>query len=480
VIAAVSAITTTTTLAVTADLSTASMVMTAAIAPASTHADGFVEFFDDTTAVGSATVDSSGNAKLDTRATWTVGSHPISAVFHSSSPSHLDSLSDTVTKTVDPVMIPYFTGPSASPKVAVLGDSITDQSSAYIGAALRRSYATSITAVSGISVQGQQFAADKYALAKPSVLLVELGTNDAIHFVTNRQTVLGFKLDLARLTAKFPSSCVVVTTVTTHRPGTNTAIIAFDSAARQFNDYMHANDAHVVEWDAAVGAADAAGQPIVISDSVHPTLAGSQLLAQLDKAAVDGCFSSTTLTVSPNPVTYGRATTLTATVTGGGKVPTGTVQFFDGSKPVGAAVALVNGKATLSRTDVAFGSHSFKAVYKPAAGTYVASTSSAVAASVVARSSTTALNAGPAAPVVGQPVYLGAKVNVVGPAPVGLVRFYDGTTLLGTVAVNATGGAVLIRTNFKAGGHTFKAVFVPSNSSTTGSTSNTVSLTVRR
>ena len=71
--------------------------------------------------------------------------------------------------------------------------------------------------------------------------------------------------------------------------------------------------------------------------------------------------SATTVVSSANPVTSGQSVTFTATVTGNS--PTGSVQFEDGGTNLGAPVALSGGKASLTTSSLAVGSHAITAVY---------------------------------------------------------------------------------------------------------------------
>ncbi|NWJ47138.1 MAG: Ig-like domain repeat protein, partial [Chloroflexi bacterium] len=81
--------------------------------------------------------------------------------------------------------------------------------------------------------------------------------------------------------------------------------------------------------------------------------------------AVGYMTTTTSLTASPNPSTFGQQVTFTATVTpaGGGKA-TGAVQFAVDGQTVGQAVALdSNSQATLSTTALTTGNHTITAVY---------------------------------------------------------------------------------------------------------------------
>ena len=70
--------------------------------------------------------------------------------------------------------------------------------------------------------------------------------------------------------------------------------------------------------------------------------------------------STTTLSASPNPSTYGQSVVLTATVVG--NAPAGTVTFKDGATTLGTAT-LSAGVASLTRSTLTAGSHSLTAVY---------------------------------------------------------------------------------------------------------------------
>ncbi|HEY1964043.1 MAG TPA: Ig-like domain-containing protein, partial [Acidobacteriaceae bacterium] len=79
------------------------------------------------------------------------------------------------------------------------------------------------------------------------------------------------------------------------------------------------------------------------------------------------------VTASSNPAPYGTSETLTATVTGSGVIPTGSVTFFDGAGQLGTQ-SLTKGVATFVTTAFAVGSHSIAVSYGGDSN-YTASTS---------------------------------------------------------------------------------------------------------
>jgi hypothetical protein len=92
--------------------------------------------------------------------------------------------------------------------------------------------------------------------------------------------------------------------------------------------------------------------------------------------------TTTSLTATPNPVTTGQATTLTATVQGS-SAPDGSVSFLNGSTLLGTGTLNSSGVATLTTTLLAAGTFSLTAQYTGDAN-LLASTSAAVSLTVSA------------------------------------------------------------------------------------------------
>lgn len=91
---------------------------------------------------------------------------------------------------------------------------------------------------------------------------------------------------------------------------------------------------------------------------------------------VNPAATTTVVVSSVNPSTPGQAVIFTATVTGGGNTPAGTVTFNDGGAAIGSA-SLAGGTATLTTSALTVGTHTITAVYA-GNGTFKASTSAAL------------------------------------------------------------------------------------------------------
>ena len=131
-------------------------------------------------------------------------------------------------------------------------------------------------------------------------------------------------------------------------------------------------------------------------------------------AAAATTATTTALVTSPNPSKFGQLVTLTATVSGSGGTPTGTVTFKDGATTLGAGT-LVSGTVTLQTSSLAVGGHTLTAVYGGDAS-FVGSTSLGVSQTVNQGATTTVLVASPNPSNVGQVVTFTATVAVTSPA----------------------------------------------------------------
>lgn len=167
--------------------------------------------------------------------------------------------------------------------------------------------------------------------------------------------------------------------------------------------------------------------------------------------------STTTLASSANPSQWGHSITLTATVSGSGGTPTGTVTFKNGATILGA-VALSSGKATFVTSTLTVGTHSITAVYS-GDSKFVGSTS-AVLKQVVNKAGTTSKVASSMNPSnSGQTVTFTATVkSATTGTPTGTVKFMDGVTLLGSKTL-AGGTAAFSTSKLAKGTHSITAVY---------------------
>ncbi|HSY14352.1 MAG TPA: Ig-like domain-containing protein [Jatrophihabitantaceae bacterium] len=188
--------------------------------------------------------------------------------------------------------------------------------------------------------------------------------------------------------------------------------------------------------------------------------------------------TTTTLTASPSPANVGATVTLSATVS---PTAAGTVQFEDGSTPIGSPVTVTAGVATTTDSALALGSHTLNAVFSPSSGAFLGSTGTTTEVIQTPKTPTTTTLAQS-----GSTQYTGSDVTftaTVASNPVagetGSVQFFDNgssTPLAGTVTNPSTGSYVLDEpTGLPVGAHSVVAVYTPTDTTDyAGSTSSAV------
>jgi hypothetical protein len=166
--------------------------------------------------------------------------------------------------------------------------------------------------------------------------------------------------------------------------------------------------------------------------------------------------TTTGLVSSVNPSLPSQPVTFTATVTGSGGTPSGTVTFKDGANTLGTGT-LASGQAGFSTSSLALGSHSITAVYGGDAN-FQGSTSAALTQAVRAPTSTAVTsNVNPSG--LGEAVTLTASVSANSGTPTGTITFKDGSSTLGTASLSGALQATLTATTLTPGSHSITAVY---------------------
>ena len=180
--------------------------------------------------------------------------------------------------------------------------------------------------------------------------------------------------------------------------------------------------------------------------------------------------TTTSITSSLNPSTFGQSVTFTATVTTASGTPTGTVTFFDGATNIGSGT-LSGNTATFSTSTFATGSHSITATYNGNAN-YAASTSPVLTQTVNAAppaTTTTTVTSSNNPSTFGQSVTFTATVSTASGTPIGTVTFFDGTTNIGSGTLSGN-TATFSASTLATGSHSITANYA-GNASSAASTS---------
>jgi hypothetical protein len=243
-------------------------------------------------------------------------------------------------------------------------------------------------------------------------------------------------------------------------------------------------------WDESLGiAADSAGNAYVTGyteSNNFPTTSGafqkvcgdgSGCSFQLGNAFVTKIkmltVTTTALTSSPNPSTYGQSATFAAAVTSKlGAPPDGeTVTFKKGTTVLGTGT-LSGGSASFTTSTLKVGTNLVNAVYGGDSN-FAASKSKAVSQVVNKATTATALASSQNPSNVGRSVTFTANVTPQFSGKVtGKVTFYDGTTPLKMVTLSG-GVAKFTTSTLTSGKHTIKATYNGSTNFTASSASLT-------
>jgi len=169
--------------------------------------------------------------------------------------------------------------------------------------------------------------------------------------------------------------------------------------------------------------------------------------------------TTTELSSSPNPATYGQTVTFSATVTANGSaVANGTMTFTDGTKTLGTA-SVTNGAATLSTSALSVGVHDIIASYNENSK-FAGSNSSPLTETVDTDPTTTTLASSANPSSQNSSVTFTATVTGSGPVPpTGTVTFNDGSTQLGTGTLNGSGVTTFTTSSLAPGLHSITAAY---------------------
>ena len=227
----------------------------------------------------------------------------------------------------------------------------------------------------------------------------------------------------------------------------------------------------------AAGTPNAAGSISVTTGALAPgahtliaSYAGDSLNAASTSApaiqTVTIAQTTTALATSGNPVLAGASLTLTATVSGNGATPAGSVTFLDGGTVLASAPLTLTGTASLAITTLLPGIHQLSASYSGDTDDQP-SVSSAVAQQIVEKTSIAlSSSANPSLLMDNVTVLITVTNGVPSVAPSGLVTLTDNGTTVFSSQINAAGTATFTFNAPALGQHALVATYTGDNSDT--------------
>jgi YD repeat-containing protein len=450
------------------------VTFTATVTPAGSGSGtpgGYVDFYDDSTFLGSASVNESGQATYST-SSLAPGTRSITAHYLGDD-HHTISTSSSLTQEV------------RAATATTLGTSTSGMSVTLTATVDSMSYGGTptgtVTFKDGSTTLGTGTLSG--GVATYTITTLSAGSHPFTAAYGGSGTYSGStsSAEVVATTATSVSSSVTGTAVYGESVTFTATVTAAGSGSGTPGGYVDFYDGSTYLGSGSVEGGQATYSTSTLSPGTrsitahylgddHHTISESSPLTQEVRAA-----TSTTLETSVNPSVWNQSVTLTATVgsMSYGGTPTGTVTFKDGSTTIGTGT-LSGGVATLSISTLEVGSHTLN-VYYGGDGNYSASDGSTSQTVDKADTSTT-LDTSVNPTVWGQATTLTATVSpAYGGTPTGTVTFKDGTTVIGTASLSG-GVATLSVSALEVGSHTLHAYYNGDSHYNTscGSTSQTV------
>ena len=449
--------------------------------PAGITATGTVTFMDGASSLGTATL--SGNSAQITISSLNAGTHSITAAYAGDA-NLLASTSSALTQTVNSgttnTVVTSGTNPASFGQTITLsatiqpalGGNVTGTVTFFDGATSlgtssvssnSAQLSTSSLAVGTHSITAKYSGDANYAGSTSTALTQTVNPAAATISLTSTLNPAAFGQSVTFRVSVQSSSGTPTGTVTLLDGSNSLGTTSLSSGSAQFT----------------IGGLSVGSHSITVTYSGDANFSGSTssvLIQVMNQSA-----TTTSVSSSANPSTYGQAVTFTASVVpSSGSSPSGSVKFLDGSVQIGSAT-LSGGVATFTTaaTGLNGGSHSITASYSGDSN-FSGSSSSALNQNVnaVATSTTLASNLNPS--FAGQSVTFTASVSSsVSGAQSGTVNFYlDGSTTPAQSSPVSGNTATFSTSSLSVANHTVSASFVSSNSSYLGSSSTTITQSV--
>jgi autotransporter-associated beta strand protein len=476
---------TTTTLAATPDPSVVgqAVTLTATVsvsAPGVNMPGGYVTFYDGGAILGTGSLDNSGVATLAT-STLTAGDHPITAVYSgdnhnaSSTSPELDEVVQNATSTLV----------AASLNPSVFGQSVTFTATVSVNDPGVGTPTGTVTFYDGMTPLGTgvlstmggvttaTITTDALTVGNHAITAAydgdatDVGSTSSAVIQVIGQDNTSTALSSSNNPSVYTQSVTFTATVSVSAPGagTPTGTVTFLDGSNVIGTGVLSTAAGVTTASFATSTLDIGTASItaVYSGDANDVDSTSSAVSQV----VDPFSTTIVVSTSPDPSVVGQTVTATATVSvlsPGVNPPTGTVTFYGDGHPIGTGtLSTTNGVTTATVTGVAqsIGNFAITASYSGDA-LDAPSDSAAVIQAVNPDSTQTVLVAAADPAVYGQSVALTATVSVLDPGagtPTGTVTFLDGSTALGTVALDANGMATLTTSILDVGDHPITAVY---------------------
>ncbi|MBI5216620.1 MAG: Ig-like domain repeat protein [Ignavibacteriae bacterium] len=437
-----------------------SVSLTATLSPG--NASGTVEFFEGTTSLGTATLNS-GVATLNI-SSISVGNHSLKARYGGDSDFDTSTSAihvHTVNKANTTTSVQSNVNPSVFGQSVTFTATVTASSPGAGTPTGSVEFFDGATSLGTATLSGGTGSVSTSSLSTGSHSITVVYNSDG-NFNTSSSSSLIQTVNKANSSTSvqssvnpsvFGQSVTFTATISASSPGAGTpsgSVEFFDGATSLGTVTLSSGSASVSTSSLSTGSHSIT--VVFNGDGNFNTSTSSALNQTVSKAN-----TATSLVSNQNPSVFGQSVTFTATVTAtspGAGTPTGSVEFFDGVTSLGTST-LSGGSASLSTSTLSTSSHSITAVYSSDVN-FNASTSPALTQTVNRASSTSSVSSNLNPSVYGQSVTFTATVSPS--TATGSMEFFVDNVSIGTGSITA-GSASLSTSLLTAGSHAVRAQY---------------------
>ncbi len=406
--------------------------------------DGTVSFMDGATLLSSQTISAGGVAMFAT-STLTAGVHQITAVYNGDPAKQIQGSTSAVLN--QDVQAPTTAMLTSSLNPSFYGNSVTF--TATIPPSGTTAPTGTVSFLDGATQIGTGTLSGNPGVATFTTAALNMGTHSiTVSYPGDSYNGPSVSLPLSQVVKQAQTATTVTATpspgiaggaetitatvTVTSGSGTPTGTVTFTSGTTQLGSAPVSN-----AGTATITPALAQGSYQIVAtysgDANNQGSASAPLSLIVSQATTQAA-----LVVAPNPALVLVPITFTATVTGNGGAPTGSVNFLANGNVVGAGNVNPSGVATFTTSTLAAGTYAITATYTGDAND-AGSTSLPVSLTVSLATTATAITVTPDPALVGAAVTITAKVTGNGGTPTGSVNFIaNGNTLASAVLTAGT------------------------------------------
>jgi sugar lactone lactonase YvrE len=419
------------------------VTFTATVTTGSTIAPGgTVNFTDGANSLGSVTLAANGTASLTT-SSLVFGPHSI-VVTYSGDTNHAVSSSSVLTEQVveaTTAMLTSSLNPSVSGNSVVFTSKIIGVGTLIpTGSVIFRDASTVLATVTLDATGSATFQTSTLAVGSHPITATYSGdTNYSAASVQLIQTVQNANTQITLTSSANPATYgtpLTLTATVISTGGTATGAVTFVTGSVTLGTgVLNANGVATLTLSTLVP-----GTNLIVANYPGDGKASPSSSTPLSQVVKESTQSA--VTSSADPAQTLTAIVLTATVTNSGVgVPSGTVNFTDGTTLLGSATLNGSGVGTLALAQLSAGSHSITVSYA-GDGNNFSDVSSVLTQVVALRPTATTVSGQSTNPSDPQDVLLIGVVQWTGPlTPTGTITFMTGSLTIGTATVNSAGVA---------------------------------------